>query len=303
MNDYFDHLNWNYVKTFLATAESGSLSAAAKALNTSQPTVGRQITALEEELKIALFERSGRGPELTPGGLELLEYVREMRDAANRFAVAAAGKSETIRGTVAITTTDVAAAFILPPIIERLQKEEPEIEIELIAQNSTSDLKRREADIALRGYRPTQGDLITKKVHQGSAGLYASHKYLDHLGGVGRTEDLMAAKFITFDRNSVFSAALNAIGLEIDHSHFPLFSESHLVQWELVKQGAGIGIMANELGQRESSVTRVLPNEVAFPYELWLTAHRELRTSLRIRRVYDFLSKEMEAFSANSMSH
>ncbi len=298
MNSEFSSLNWNYIKAFLATAESGSLSAAAKVLKTSQPTIGRQIAALESDLKIALFERSGRGPELTPGGIELLAHVREMRDAANRFSLAAAGKAETIKGSIAITANEVTAAFILPPIIERLQQAEPEIEIELISENATTDLKRREADIAVRGYRPTQEELISKKVYTGSAGLYAAHEYLQELGGMKSTVDLQRAKFIAFDRGSVYLSALNALGLDLDMSHFSLYSENHLVQWELVKQGAGIGLMANEVGEVEHRVKRILPRKLAFPYELWLTSHRELRTNRRIRRVYDFLSDELMAFES-----
>ncbi len=298
MNSEFSSLNWNYIKAFLATAESGSLSAAAKVLKTSQPTIGRQIAALESDLKIALFERSGRGPELTPGGIELLAHVREMRDAANRFSLAAAGKAETIKGSIAITANEVTAAFILPPIIDRLQKAEPEIEIELISENATTDLKRREADIAVRGYRPTQEELISKKVYTGSAGLYAAHEYLQELGGMKSTVDLQRAKFIAFDRGSVYLSALNALGLDLDMSHFSLYSENHLVQWELVKQGVGIGLMANEVGEIEPRVKRVLPRKLAFPYELWLTSHRELRTNRRIRRVYDFLSDELMAFES-----
>jgi len=299
MNTSYDRLNWNYIKAFLATAEFGSLSAAAKALKTSQPTVGRQITALEADLKIALFERSGREPELTPSGIELLKYVEEMRDAANRFAVVAAGRSETIKGPVAITATEVSAAYMLPPMIRKLQRAEPEIEVELIAENSTGDLKRREADIALRGYRPTQDELISKRVHQGSAGLYASHTYIDELGGLSHSSDLSAANFIAFGQESVYIPALTSVGAVVDISQFSLYSGNHLVQWELVKQGLGIGIMANEVGEHETTVQRILPSKLAFPYELWLTSHRELRTSLRIRRVYDFLSEELRAFSAD----
>lgn len=296
MNGRLDNLNWNHIKAFLATAETGSLSAASRVLKTSQPTVGRQIAALEAELKIALFERSGRGPELTPGGMELLHYVQDMRDAANRFSVAAAGRSETIQGSVAITANEVTAAYILPPILDRLQEAEPEIEIELIAQNATSDLKRREADIAVRGYRPTQGDLVSKRVYQGSAGLYASLSYIKKLGGITNESDLETARFIAFDRGAEYTAGLTAIGLKVTEDNFTLYSQNHLVQWELVKQGIGIGLMANEIGKQEPSVKRVLEEKLSFPFELWLTSHRELRTSLRVRRVYDFLSAEIEGF-------
>ncbi len=92
--------DWNRARAFLVTAEEGSLSAAARALGLAQPTLGRQVDALEEELGVVLFERVGRGLTLTPSGLELLEHVRGMGEAATRVSLAAAGQSESIEGKV-----------------------------------------------------------------------------------------------------------------------------------------------------------------------------------------------------------
>ncbi len=297
MNTKISSLNWNYVKAFLATAETGSLSAAARALNTSQPTIGRQITALESDLKVALFERSGRGPELTPTGTELLQYVRDMHEAADRFSVAAAGQSDSIKGSVAITANEVTAAFFLPPIIERLKHAEPDIEIELIASNTSTDLKRREADIAVRGYRPTQAELICKKVYEGDAGLYASREYIQNLDGDNEIEKLRSARFVASDRGAEYLLALSAVGADVALNQFSIYCENHLVQWELIKQGVCVGILANEVGGNEARLARILAKNINFPYELWLTSHRELRTSARIRRVFDFLAQEIQSIS------
>jgi DNA-binding transcriptional LysR family regulator len=158
------NFDWNRARAFLVTAEEGSLSAAARALNLTQPTLGRQVAALEQELGVALFEHSGRGLELTPSGIDLVEHVRAMGDAASRLSLSASGQSKSLEGNICMTATEVTAAFALPPIIAKLRRIEPGIEIELIASNSTSDLKRREADIAIRSFRPTQRDLIAKKV-------------------------------------------------------------------------------------------------------------------------------------------
>ena len=148
--------DWNRARAFLVTAEEGSLSAAARALDMTQPTLGRQVTALEQELGVALFERGARGLELTPSGLDLLEHVRAMGEAANSLSLTASGQATAVEGNICITATEVMAAFILPPIIEKLRRLEPGITVELVASNSTSDLKRREADIAIRSFRPTQ---------------------------------------------------------------------------------------------------------------------------------------------------
>lgn len=155
--------DWNRARAFLVTAEEGSLSAASRALNIAQPTLGRQIKALEVELGVALFERSGRGLEITPSGKELLEHARIMGDAANKLSLVSSSKSESLEGNIAITATEMMAVFILPPLIQKLRKLEPGISIELISSNQASDLMRREADIAIRNFRPTQPDLIAKK--------------------------------------------------------------------------------------------------------------------------------------------
>ena len=291
------NFDWNRARAFLITAEEGSLSAAARALKLTQPTLGRQVAALEQELGVALFEHSGRGLELTPSGLDLIEHVRAMGDAASRLSLSASGQSESLEGSICMTATEVTAAFALPPIIAKLRRMEPGIEIELIASNSTSDLKRREADIAIRSFRPTQPDLIAKKVGDIKAYLYAAPSYLDFLGNPTSLDDLNEAEFIGFDRNDILIAALNEAGLKLTHENFPVITENHLVQWQLVKQGVGIGIMPVEVGDAESSVQRAFPDLEPLIGEVWLVAHRELKTSRRVRMVFDFLASELSFLS------
>ena len=125
--------DWNRARAFLVTAEEGSLSSAARALGMAQPTLGRQVTALEQELGVALFERVGRGLALTPSGLELVEHVRAMGDAARRVSLTASGRSQSIEGTICITATEVYAAFVLPPIAEKLRRSAPGITVEIVA--------------------------------------------------------------------------------------------------------------------------------------------------------------------------
>lgn len=166
--------DWNRARAFLVTAEEGSLSAAARALGMAQPTLGRQVNALEEELGIVLFDRTGQGLTLTPGGLELLDHVRAMGNAANAVSLSAAGQSQAIDGTICIAASEIYAAILLPPIIAKLRVAEPGIDIEIIVSNSASDLRRREADIAIRNFRPTEPDLIAKKIRDVPARLYAT---------------------------------------------------------------------------------------------------------------------------------
>ena len=285
--------DWNRARAFFVTAEEGSLSAAARALGMTQPTLGRQVSALEEELGVTLFERAGRGLELTPSGMDLVEHVRAMADAANQLSLTATGQSESLEGNVCITATDVMAGFVLPAIIKKLRRIEPGIEIELIATNSSSDLKRREADIAIRAFRPTQPDLIARKIGDVTAQLYATPDYLDELGNPSTPEQFSNADFVGFDRSDLVINAMSERGFKLTQKNFPVTTESHLVHWELVKQGVAIGIMPLEMGDAEPQVKRVLPNMEPFKAETWLVAHRELRTSRRIRTVFDFLAAEL----------
>ncbi|WP_261844398.1 LysR family transcriptional regulator [Aliamphritea ceti] len=285
--------DWNRARAFLATAELGSLSAAAKALNCSQPTLSRQVNALERELKVVLFERVGKGLELTPSGVELLECVRNMGNAASHFSIVASGKSESLEGSVCISASEIMAVYDLPPIISKLRKIEPKITIEVIASNTSSDLKRREADIALRAYRPTQPDLIAKKIRDDDFFLYAATSYLETNGNPTVIDDLNSADFIGIPETQKVISILNQRGLDLTSDNFPVITGNHTVYWELVKQGAGIGFIQEKLGKTESRVEKVLPALGAFSSELWLVTHRELRTNRRIRRVFDFLDDEL----------
>lgn len=287
--------DWNRARGFLVTAEEGSLSAAARALGMTQPTLGRQVSALEQELGVVLFERAGKGLQLTPSGLELMEHVRAMGEAASRVSMAASGQSQSIEGTVSITATEVTSAFILPPILRRLREAEPGIRVELVASNAIRDLRRREADIAIRSVRPTDPDLLAKKLRNGVARLYASNEYLAEIGELDTPEKLSAAEFFGFEENDTYIDGLNALGLKLAQNNFPFSSASHLVQWEMVRKGAGIGVMLEQVGDAEPLVRRAAPWLQAFEFEVWLVAHRELNTSRRIRLVFDWLAAELSA--------
>lgn len=290
----FVKFDWNRARAFLVTAEEGSLSAAARALDMAQPTLGRQVRALEAELNVVLFERTGSGLTLTPGGLELMEHVRAMGGAAGRVSITASGQSQSVEGTVRITATEVGSAFVLPPIIAELRLAHPGINIELAASNNVHDLRRREADIAVRSARPTDPDLIARRLRNTTACLYATKACLQRLGDLKTTDDLCNAEFIGFEDNQPFLDGLNRLGMNLTARNFPVLCANHLVQWELVKQGIGIGVMTAEVGDREPRVQWVAPWLDPFEIEIWLVAHRELNTSRRVRLVYDWLADNLE---------
>jgi DNA-binding transcriptional LysR family regulator len=285
--------DWNRARAFLVTAEEGSLSAAARALGLAQPTLGRQVDALEEELGVVLFERVGRGLALTPSGLELLDHVRAMGDAAGKLSLAASGQAQSIEGAICITASEIYSAYLLPPIVEKLRRQAPGIEVEIVASNATIDLGRREADIAVRNFRPTQPELIAKKVRDDRARLYAAASYLERIGNPRSPADLSRADFIGFDTTGVMLKGLNQLGLSLTQRNFPVLTSNHLVHWQLVKQGVGIGVVPEGIGDGEPQVRRALPELQPMIFPIWLTTHRELNTSRRVRMVFDLLAAEL----------
>jgi DNA-binding transcriptional LysR family regulator len=285
--------DWNRARAFLVTAEEGSLSAAARALGMTQPTLGRQVDALEQELDVLLFDRVGKRLVLTEPGLDLLEHVRAMGDAASRVSMAASGQSQALEGTVTITVGEVFAAYVLPPILSKLRATEPGIDVEIVATNAPSDLQRREADIAIRNFRPTHPDLVARKVRDMAGHLYAAKSYLDQIGRPITRAKLSAADFVGFARTPAMIDRLRPLGLELSQKNFVLISENQRVQWALIKQGLGGGVMAEIIGDAEPLVERALPKLEAVMFPIWLASHRELHTSRRVRVVFDLLADEL----------
>ena len=282
--------DWNQARAFLATALEGTLSAAARKLGQTQPTLSRQVAALEEKLGVTLFERVGKRLVLTETGHDLVEHVRAMGEAAGLVALGATGRSETIVGQVRISASEIVAARLLPPIVERIRKAHPEIDVHVVASNRLSDLLRREADIAIRHVRPEQSDLVARKVRDSSAQFYAAKSYLARHG---RPEsfDLTGAVFVGTEDNVRFAEVLGELGARVSPENFKATSDSHLVGWEMVRQGLGIGAMIREVGDATPEVERVLPKLPAIPVPFWLCTHRELSTSRRIRVTFDLLAQ------------
>jgi DNA-binding transcriptional LysR family regulator len=284
--------DWNLARAFLVTAEEGSLSAAARALGLTQPTLSRQVSGLEEELGVTLFERIGRGLELTPSGAELLEQVRAMGDAAVNLKLAAAGQSSTIKGNICISATDLVANLVMPTLIQKLRHLYPDISVELIVSDTLSDLRRREADIAIRAMQPADPDLIARKVGDITGHLYASAQYFEQIGVPQSAEDLGDSNFIC-DKSDMIINILTGCGIKLTQRNFSITSDSVITQWALVKQGLGVALFPDQLAEAEPRFHKVLPDLQPFKGPLWLVVHKELRTSRRVRVVFDFLLDEL----------
>ncbi len=278
------------MRAFLTTAEEGSLSAAARVLGLTQPTLSRQVAALEDELGILLFERIGRTLSLTTAGMELLDHSRVMGEAANRVALAATGQAQTIEGRVRITASDVYSAHVLPPVLRQLRHQAPKLEIDVVAANDIRDLMRREADIAIRHVRPDQPDLIARLVDEATAHFYAATDYLDRRGRPRTLADTAGHDFISFGDVDEMLAHYLPLGLPLSHENFRIGSQSGVVAWEFTRQGFGITAMDDQVAEATPGVERVLPDMDALHFPVWLTTHRELHTSRRIRLVFDLLA-------------
>lgn len=285
--------DWNHARAFLATAETGSLSGAARALGSTQPTIGRQVSALEDELALTLFDRQDRGMKLTEAGKALLAHVKVMADGASTISTIATNKTQQVAGTIVITASEIYAAKLLPPIVKKIRTLHPNIEISIIPSNEVMNLRKREADIAIRSGMPTEPDLIARKIKDETGYFYASDRYLEAFGRPITKEDLTQADFIGFEDVNLLISGLKFFGITLKPENFPIRCDNHIVQWEMVKEGAAIGVMSASIGDKEPLVRRVAEDIGPFDYPMWLVAHRDVQSNPRIRIIFDLLAKEL----------
>lgn len=283
--------DWNQARAFLATAEEGSLSAAARALGLTQPTLSRQVAALEDTLGVTLFERTSRALLLTQAGTQLLEHFRNMGEAANRISIAATGQSEAVTGHVAIACTNGMATFYLPEILCNLQAVAPGLKIEIIASNELSDLRRREADIAIRHARPQDKNLFAKRLRDTTGRLFASSTYLNAVGRPSHADDIAGLQFVGCEYPEQMIGLMASHGLNLTVANFNYSTASVTMALELVRKGLGIGILPFEIGAAFPELEDPYPDFEPIEIESWLVAHRELKTNPRIRLVFDLLAK------------
>ena len=286
-----NNLDWNQLKAFLETAETGSLSAAARKLGLTQPTLSRQVAAIEQSMGVTLFERVGKSMALTPTGLDLLEHARAMGAAAEALSLAATGSSQAVRGVVSVSATDVVATTLLPPLVKKLHDQEPGIAIDVIPSNALSDLLRREADIAIRHVKPEQPDLIARLIREATAYFYASESWVNAHGHPRSAEDAARLSFVGSDRSGQYLGYLRMHGLPLSEANFSCYADHSVAHWALVRQGMGIGVMMEEIALATPGMVRVLDDLPPVRFPIWLVTHRELRTSKRIRMVFDALAQ------------
>lgn len=286
-------LEWDRLRDFATVAEAGSLSAGAKRLQVSQPTISRRITALEAHLKTRLFNRVPRGLELTEAGEDLLKRVQRMELEAlaiERFTLGADAAPE---GAVRISVIELFAEWLAEEFAA-FARSYPKIRIELIVDNASANLVRREADIAVRMFRPDQPDLVARKVGEHGLGFFASPDYLAKHGTPERFRDLRAHDIVGFDEAAIVSGTARAMERLAPRERYVFRSNGLMVHVAAMKAGLGIGGTSAFLAAREGGLVRVLEDKANIMQEIWLVTHEDLRRSARIRAAMDFLASVFE---------
>jgi len=285
--------DWNQARAFLAAAETGSFSAAARRTGQTQPTLGRQVAALEEALGVTLIERAGRRMQLTAAGRELLPHLRAMEDSAGQVALVAAGQAQEVSGRVSVSASDMIATRVLPPIVARLAKIAPELQVSILSSNTLSDLTRREADIALRHVRPTEPELIARQLTEEPAKFWAATSYLERAGRPGSVEDLGQHEWVGHTDAETMLHYLAQKEVNVPPERVRAVADNGLSYRELVRLGLGIGILPESDVRPGEGIEPVLPEFTFMTVPTWIVTHGELHTSRRIRVVFDVIAEAL----------
>lgn len=289
---------WEYYRSFLAVLDEGSLTGAAKALGLTQPTLARHIELLEAGLGgAALFTRSPRGLLPTERARALEPHARTMDSAAAALVRAASGELDVVEGAVRITASEVVGVELLPAMLRDLHAQHPRLSFEIVASNQSADLLRRDADIAVRMVRPKQTALLAKHAGAVMLGLHAHRQYLASRGRPRNLDDLKDHAIVGYDLQTIGVQTLRRLGLSLAREMFTFRTDNDLVQLNLIRAGAGIGLCQVGLAKHDPNLIRLLAKQLAFPLETWITMHEDLRGSARMRAVFDHLVKAIGAYA------
>ncbi len=292
--------DWTLWRSFAVVVAEGSLSGAARRLGLSQPTVGRHVDALEGALGSTLFDRVLTGLKPSALALRLYEPVAAAEQALAEAAMIAEGAGGELAGTVRITASQVVSHYLLPGMILPIREGLPQVQIELVPSDSAENLLMREADIAIRMFRPTQLDLVTRKLGELPVVPCAHARYLERRGMPVEIEDLSSHDLIGLDRSETLIEGAKRIGFPLRREDFVLRTDNQPLAWELIKAGLGIGFAQASLIKDTPGMRAILPQLRIPPLEVWLTTHRDLIVNARIRAVYDHLARELVGHIARS---
>jgi DNA-binding transcriptional LysR family regulator len=291
--------NWADIRLFLAVLDHGSLVAASEYLGLTQPSVGRRLTAMEGRIGAPLFVRSGRRMQLSDAGVAILDSARRMENEMMAIERSVEVQSKGLCGRVTISATEGTGTEWLTPVLFDFHQLYPDITVSVLIESRAVDLIHREADIALRLGRPTQPDLIARRLVNIGFGLYAAQKYLDGAGPVSDIDALDRHQFVVLQTSEVAAKPPEAIagtGKIIRNPTY--FTNSPTAQLSAVCAGFGIGVLSHRWARMQPTLKRVLEDYEPMEVELWLVSHEELRHSARIRAVSDFIAERVIADGA-----
>jgi DNA-binding transcriptional LysR family regulator len=295
-------LDWDLCRSFLAVVREGSLSGAARALALTQPTVGRHIEMLEAKLGVALFTRWQHGLNPTELALDLVPHLDAMGTAADALVRAASGQAEEARGTVRLTASEVVGAEVLPPLLAEFREQNPGIVLELVLSNRTEDLLRRDADVAVRMVRPEQIGLVARLIGQVSISLYAHRSYAQRHALPRTPEELVQHPVIGYDALPWTPSIAKIRDIPITRDIFALRTDSDLAQLAALRAGYGIGGCQDALARRDPDLLSVMADQIRFEIPMWLVMHEDLRSSRRVRLLYNFLGRALTDYVRGSRS-
>lgn len=286
--------NWDDVRLFLAVARENSLSAAGKSLRLDPATVGRRIQKLEAALQATLFSKSPQGYALTEAGTALLTRA-EQAEAAMRSVVAdLSAQSDRLQGQIRIGAPDGAANYLLPQVCTAIARDNPDLEIQIVALPRVFNLSRREADMAIGVSAPTAGRLVVQKIADYRLHLAASDSYLRDHPPIERLADLSAHRLVGYIPDMIFDRELDYLA-DLGLTHVPLASNSVSVQLNFIRQGGGIGVVHDFALPAAPTLRRVLTEDVSLKRSFYLIRHADDRRNARLTRFAEALGFGLRA--------
>lgn len=286
--------NWDDLRLFLAVAREQSLSGAGKVLHLDPATLGRRVARLEASLDAVLFVKSPQGYALTDAGAQLMERA-EAAEQAMRLAVSGvAAPSDQLTGLIRIGAPDGCANFLLPQVCAQIGAAHPDLDIQVVALPRVFNLSRREADMAIAVSAPTAGQLLVHKITEYHLHLAASGTYLARHAPIERTADLTAHRLVGYIPDMIFDRELDYLA-DLGLGRVALTSNSVAVQAQMLRQGAGIGVVHDFSLPFIPGVRRVLAQDVRLSRTFYLIRHQGDQQNMRLRRFAEVLSAAIRA--------
>lgn len=287
-------LDWNDLQLVSALAQNATLSAAARALEVDQSTVSRRLAALERRANARLFERTPTGYALSAIGEVVLEQVLQMEQHAVAVERKLVGHDSRPAGKVRLATSDSFAAWFLTPLLAEFAQRQPDIEIELVTGDAPVSLPRREADLSLRLSKPTEANLIARRLGRAAWAVYASEQYLLENGTPRSARALRRHRVVALGAELSRTIGAKWLGEQAHGGHTSITVNSLIAQAAAVVAGFGLGPLPCVYGDAQGELRR-LPFGVIGHHEVWMVVHPDVRASARVREVMAFLVENIRA--------